>query len=143
MKLKNKLTSTVACTAIVLASAGAAVGNEDSTVDPPADLMELVLVQESLPTNSFPLATYQERDSTQAEEEKAGFPGGKPPTIVNLPMVSPKTGCARADAGNFTWSVAWQSLVCIPLGFWTFGIGFACGLVGNAASTYLPWDNIC
>ncbi|SDU79023.1 hypothetical protein SAMN04489737_0709 [Arcanobacterium phocae] len=62
---------------------------------------------------------------------------------ASYPRVSPKEGCARARWGNFIWSVAWGGLVCAPVSVATGFGGFLCGAAGSAASTWLPWNNIC
>ncbi len=64
--------------------------------------------------------------------------------IPNYPRVSRQTGCAKAQHGQMIFSIAWSGLVCIPFGIGTGGFGsFACGVVGSAITTYLPWNNIC
>ena len=65
-------------------------------------------------------------------------------TIPNYPRVSRSTGCTRAKVGKMTFTIAFGGLICAPLSIVTSpGVGFACGKVGQIASSYITWDTVC
>lgn len=60
------------------------------------------------------------------------------------PPVSPRVGCPRARLGELTTRIAWEGLVCVPIGLATGpGGGFACGLISQRSLSYVPYYKVC
>lgn len=142
MRLRHALTSTIGALALTPASTGTALGDDEPGAGETARSQEQVLLK---PYPSAPLIQGTELyglESSRSVQTRAGFPG-KPPLITPKPMVSIKTGCARARLADFTWNTSWGSLVCTPIGVFNVFLGLGCGAVGSLASVFIPFDSVC
>lgn len=70
-----------------------------------------------------------------------GIEGGH--VIKNYPRVSASEACRRHKLGQDLFTIAWNGLVCMPVGFTNLGVGYACGIVGHYALQYLSDDAVC
>lgn len=82
--------------------------------------------------------------STQSWKPTYMKDGGGGKILRSYPQVSRKEGCRRAKLGKWAFRIAYNGLMCIPVGAATGSLaGFGCGLLGSYVEDVIPCNNVC
>ncbi|VEI13111.1 hypothetical protein [Trueperella bialowiezensis] len=153
MQLINTLASFLTATSLAIASS---VPMSDSS---PPEFNDRAIASNSAITlnqahlSNSPITKHlQEREAPDGLFKTQGeiTPNWMKPTtegggriIKNYPRVSKSAACNKIKAGEMIFTIAWNGLVCMPLGFINPGISYVCGLAGSLGTTYLVDDSSC